>query len=102
MNDKTDENIQRVIEIAAVLVVIGMGLSILVMQTLGSFDAAAVILGLFLGFWSVLLGTGILFVSSGLLFIRRRHAVSEPMNAKPADSQAVLQSGGHRRLCTMH
>jgi hypothetical protein len=102
MNDTTDKNILRVIEGAAALVFTGMGVNILVMQTLGSFDAAAVILGLFLGFWAVLLGTGILALSSGWLFIRRRHAVSEPMTAKPAESQTVLQSAGRRRLCTMH
>ena len=102
MNDKIDKNIQRIIEIGAVLVVIGMGLNIVVVQTLGSFDAAAVILGLFLGFWAVLLGTGILVLSSGVLFVRRRHAVGEPMNPKAAESQAVLQPVRHRRLCTNH
>ncbi|HKT33749.1 MAG TPA: hypothetical protein VJR03_02875 [Nitrospira sp.] len=102
MNDKIDKNIQRIIEIGAVLVVIGMGLNIVVMQTLGSFDAAAVILGLFLGFWAVVLGTGILVLSSGVLLIRRRQTVLEPMNQTGVASQPVLHSVGQRRLCTMH
>ena len=102
MNTKTDQNIQRVIEVAAVLVVIGMGLNILVMQTLGSFDAAAVILGLFLGFWALLLGTGILVLFSSWLLIRRHHAVPLKMNGTPAEAQAGLQPDGHRRLCPMH
>lgn len=77
MNTSADQKIQRVIEIAAVLVAIGMGLNIVVMQTLGSFDAAVVILGLFIGFWAILLGLGILVVSTGLFVFERTHAVSE-------------------------
>ena len=101
MNTQTDKNIQRVIEVSAVLVVIGMGLNILVMQTLGSFDAAAVILGLFLGFWALLLGTVILVVSSSWLFIRRKHAISEPMNGKPAEAHAPigLHAVSHHGMC---
>ena len=102
MNTKTDQNIQRVIEAGAVLVVIGMGLNMLVMQTLGSFDAAAVILGLFLGFWALVLGTGILVLFSSWLLIRRHHAVPVPINGQPVETQPRLQSNDHRRLCPMH
>ena len=101
MNTQTDTNIQRVIEFSAVLVVIGMALNIFVMQTLGSFDAAAVILGLFLGFWALLLGTVILVVSSSSLFIMRKHAISEPMNGKPAEAHAPigLHAVSHHGMC---
>ena len=70
MITQTDKNIQRFIEFGAILVVVGMGLNILVMQTLGSFDAGAVILGLFLGFWAFVLGSAILVLFSTWLFIR--------------------------------
>jgi len=102
MNDNTDRNILRVMEFAAVLVFIGTALNIVVMQTLGSFDAAAVILGLFLGFWSFVLGAGILLVASSWLFFRRNHPVSVPMNGKLADVHARLEPVGHRRLCPIH
>ena len=104
MYAKTDENIQRVIEFGAVLVVLGMGLNILVMQTLGSFDAAAVILGLFLGFWALVLGTGVVVISSSWLFIRSKHAVSEAMTPRPeAEATPIgLHAAGRRRLCPMH
>jgi hypothetical protein len=88
MNNTTDQNLQRVIEFAAVLVVIGMGMNIVVMQTLGSFDAAAVILGLFLGFWALVLGTGILMLSSAWFFVRKRHA-----------NLAEAHEVGHCRMC---
>ena len=104
MNTRTDQNIQRVIELGAVLVVIGMGLNILVMQTLGSFDTGAVILGLFLGFWALVLGTGIFVVFSSWFFIRRKHHISEPVSGKP-EAEAHASSGmqtGHRRMCPMH
>jgi hypothetical protein len=97
MNNTTDQNLQRVIEIAAVLVVIGMGMHIVVMKTLGSFDAAAVILGLFLGFWALVLGTGILMLSLAWFFVRRRHA-----NLAVAHAPMGLHRVGHRRFCTMH
>ena len=98
MNTKTDQHIQRVIEFGAVLVVIGMGLNILIMQTLGAFDAAAVILGLFVGFWALVLGSAIVVLSSSWFFIRRMHAVPESVNGKPVPLHAV----GHRPMCPMH
>jgi hypothetical protein len=99
MNTKTDQNIQRVIEFAAILVVIGIGLNLLVMQTLGAFDAGAVILGLFLGFWSLLLGTVTLAVSSGWFFLRKKHASG---NLAEAHAPLSLHEVGRRRFCTMH
>jgi energy-converting hydrogenase Eha subunit A len=62
MHTNTDKPILRMLEVAAALVMIAAGLNLLVMQTLGSFDAAAVILALFVGFWAFVLGTVLLLV----------------------------------------
>lgn len=71
MNTQTQKNTQRIVVTAAALVIVGVGLNILVMQTLGSFDAASVILGLFVAFWAFVLGNAVLILSSVWLFIRR-------------------------------
>jgi hypothetical protein len=71
MNTNTDKTILRMLEVAAALVIIAAGLNVLVMQTVGSFDAAAVILALFVGFWAFVLGTVLLLVSSSWLLFRR-------------------------------
>jgi hypothetical protein len=63
MNTNTDKTILRMLEVAAALVIIAAGLNVLVMQTVGSFDAAAVILALFVGFWAFVLGTVLLLVA---------------------------------------
>ena len=60
------------LEVAAASVMISAGLNLFVMQTLGSFDAAAVILALFVGFWAFVLGTVLLVVSSSWLLFRRK------------------------------
>ena len=72
MDTNTNKTILRMLEVAAALVMIGAGLNLFVMQTLGSFDAAAVILALFVGFWAFLLGTVLLVVSSSWLLFRRK------------------------------
>ena len=72
MNTNTDKPILRMLEVAAALVMIAAGLNLLVMQTLGSFDAAAVILAVFVGFWAFVLGTVLLLVSSSWLLFRRK------------------------------
>lgn len=72
MDTNTNKTILRMLEVAAALVMIGVGLNLLVMQTLGSFDAAAVILALFVGFWAFVLGTVLLVVSSSWLLFRRK------------------------------
>ena len=56
MDTQTLNNIQRTVAIATALVVIGGGLNILVMETLGSFDPAVVILALYVGSWAFVLG----------------------------------------------
>ena len=82
----TQKHFQWALESGAVLIVVGVGLNVLVMQTLGSFDAASVILALFLGFWAFVLGNSVLFFSSIWLFISKRE-----MSAKPATVQAVRE-----------
>ena len=72
MDTNTNKTILRMLEVAAALVLISAGLNLFVMQTLGSFDAAAVILALFVGFWAFVLGTVLLVVSSSWLLFRRK------------------------------
>ena len=72
MDTNTNKTILRMLEVAAALVMISAGLNLFVMQTLGSFDAAAVILALFVGFWAFVLGTVLLVVSSSWLLFRRK------------------------------
>ncbi|HET9313505.1 MAG TPA: hypothetical protein VFO04_05840 [Nitrospira sp.] len=85
MDTNTNKTILRMLEVAAALVMISAGLNLFVMQTLGSFDAAAVILALFVGFWAFVLGTVLLVVSSSWLFLRRKFvfAVSSRALAVP-------------------
>lgn len=93
----THKHIQHMIEFAGALVIAGMGLNVLVMQTLGSFDAAVVILGLFLGFWTFVLGNLVLIPSTIWLFIRKANSVAEPVPVKQtAAKQARL---GWHALC---
>jgi hypothetical protein len=80
MNTQTEKNIQRIVVTAAALVFIGVGLNILVMQTLGSFDAASVILALFLAFWAFVLGNAVLILSSVWLVISRMLTASKRMS----------------------
>ena len=77
MHTQTLNNIQRTVAIATALVVIGGGLNILVMETLGSFDPAVVILALYVGAWAFVLGNTGLIVSSIWYFIRRKALWSE-------------------------
>jgi hypothetical protein len=72
MDTNTNKTILRMLEVAAAMVMISAGLNVFVMQTLGSFDAAAVILALFVGFWAFVLGTVLLLVSSSWLLFRRK------------------------------
>ena len=76
-SSNTQKHFQWALESGAVLIVVGVALNVLVMQTLGSFDAASVILALFLGFWAFVLGNSVLFFSSIWLFMRRREVLSE-------------------------
>jgi hypothetical protein len=101
MNTNTHKHFQWALESGAALIIIGAVLNFLVMRTLGSFDAAAVILALFVGFWAFVLGNVVLTLTSIWLFIRQRHTASEPMSGKPAETRAPigLPSAGHSRMC---
>jgi hypothetical protein len=72
-----------VVESAAALIFVGVGLNFLVMQTLGSFDVASVILALFLGFWALVLGNTVVFFSSIWLFLKRRDLSAKPAGGQP-------------------
>ena len=96
----TRKHFQWAIESAAVLIVVGVGLNFLVMRTLGSFDAASVILALFLGFWAFVLGNSVLFFSSIWLFMRRRDMTAEPATAKVEARQLIsLQPRHYTQPC---
>ena len=86
MSTDTQKHFQWVVESAAALIVVGVGLNVLVMQTLGSFNAASVILALFLGFWAFVLGNIVVFLSSIWLFMRGRDlnakSVSPPQESR--------------------
>jgi hypothetical protein len=71
------------------------------MQTLGSFDAASVILALFLGFWAFVLGNSVLFFSSIWLFMRKREMSAEPatVQAVREKQRIVLQPVRHSQPC---
>ena len=88
MNSTTHKHIQWALEFGGALVVIGVGLNILVTQTLGSFDAALVILALFLGFWAFVLGNVTLVLSSIWLLIRGKHPLPESVSVRPAEAHA--------------
>jgi hypothetical protein len=90
MSTNTQKHFRWVVESAAALIFVGVGLNFLVMQTLGSFDAASVILALFLGFWALVLGNSVVFLSSVWLFMRRRD-----LTAKPESGQWHAPEHGH-------
>jgi uncharacterized membrane protein len=102
INTNTQKNVQRVVAGATGLGILGVGLNIVAMQTLGSFDAASVMLALFLGFWAFVLGSTILLFSSIWLFIREKVMASDLTKAKPQANAMGLQAVGHRRMCPMH
>src|SRR5262245_66654211 len=80
---KTYKIVQRIIAGATALVIIGVGLNFVVMQTLGSFSAASVLLALYLGFLAYALGSVVLIVLSIWLFVRIRFSLPEPMSVRP-------------------
>ena len=82
MSTKTQKSIRWVIASATALVIIGVGLNIVVTQTLESFSPAAVILALYVGFWAFVLGNIALILSSIWLFMRRKRIVAEPTSGK--------------------
>jgi uncharacterized YccA/Bax inhibitor family protein len=100
MNTQTQENIQRVTAMATALVIIGGGLYILVIETLGSFDAASVILGLYVAFWAFVLGSIGLLFSSISLFMRRKVMFAVPTSTRPHGYASIgLRAWGQHRMC---
>ncbi len=83
----TKKHFQWTIESGAALIVVGAALNVLVMQTLGSFDAASVILALFLGFWAFVLGNTVVFFSSIWLFLRGRDIGAKANSEQPRASR---------------
>jgi hypothetical protein len=97
MSTKTHKIIQLIVASATALVIIGVALNIVVMQTLGSFDAASVILGLYVGFWAFVLGNMALILSSIWLFM-----LPEPTSTTAAADEPEpirLHTLGHNRMC---
>ena len=90
MNTQIQHNMQRVVATAAVLVLIGVGLKIFVFETLGSFDAASVILALYVASWAFVLGDIGLILSVLWYFNSRKVVHAEHMNAQP---QAIERRG---------
>jgi len=87
---KTDKTVQRIIAGATALVIVGVGLNIVVMQTLGSFSAASVLLALYLGFLAYALGSVVLIVLSIWLFFKRKFPLPERRSVK----QETAEHGG--------
>lgn len=81
MSTNNNKNVQRVIETGMALVIIGVGLNALVTWTLGAFDAASVLLALYVGFWAYVLGTMALIVLSIWLVFRRKQPVPHAAHA---------------------
>jgi hypothetical protein len=78
MSTNTHRNVPWVIEVGAALVVIGVSLNVLVTQTLGSFDAASVILALYVALWAYVLGTIALLALPVWLLLTRKSSLHEP------------------------
>jgi len=98
MSIKTQKNILWVVASATALVMIGVGLNVVVTQTLESFSPGTVILALYVGFWAFVLGNIALILSSIWLFMRRKLIVAEPTSGKlradehePVGLQALSQ-----------
>ena len=99
MSTDTQKHFQWVAESAIVLIIVGVGLNFLVMQTLGSFDAAWVILALFVGFWAFVLGNTVAFLSSIWLFMRRRDISATSVRAIREPAPVDLEMMGQRQRC---
>lgn len=84
------------IEAGAALVLIGIGLNALVTQTLGTFDAASVLLLLYLALWAYGLGSIVLLALSIWVFLTRNSLGSDPTAVKPEfeDREFVARDAG--------
>jgi hypothetical protein len=77
MNTQVQRNMQRVLITATGLVLIGAAVNVFVMETLGSLDAASVILALYVASWAFVLGDVGLILSALWFFMKRRGALAE-------------------------
>jgi hypothetical protein len=118
MNSKTQGNavfqgIGWVVGIASLLLLISAGLELFVQQTLGHNSVATVLLALFLGFWSYVLGLGLLlFLSVWWLWkwrslriqqaVMREHPPAEP-SRRPVENPVLAdpQFLGRRSHCKL-
>ena len=100
MNTQRNKNTERLIEVAAALVIIGAGLNVLVMETLGSVDAAFVILALVVAFWTFVVGNIGLVVGSTWFFLSRRLVPARSTSGQPeADGQIRLKASRLTQPC---
>jgi ABC-type proline/glycine betaine transport system permease subunit len=84
MSTNNNKNVHLVIETGMALVIIGVGLNALVTWTLGSFDAASVLLALYVGFWAYVLGTmALIILSIWLVLMRKQPVPRSPVPAYP-------------------
>ena len=83
MNAQVQTNIQRVVITATILIIIGAALNVLVIETLGSFDAASVILALYVASWAFVLGDVGLILSALWFFMKRRVGLAEHRGVQP-------------------
>jgi hypothetical protein len=87
MNIQIQQNIQRVVATAAALVLIGGALNVFVFETLGSFDAASVILALYVASWAFVLGDIGIILSALWYFMSRRVVPAERRSAQVEASE---------------
>jgi hypothetical protein len=78
------------------MVFIGVGLNIFVMQTLGSFSVAAVLLALYLAFWAYVLGSTVLILVSIWLLMRRKLILIHQARPESDDHECLPPSPSKR------
>jgi hypothetical protein len=83
MSITANKKVQRLIKTGAGLVILGIALNVIVTWTLGSFDAASVLLALYVGLWAYALGSFMLIVLSVRLFLTRKSSGLEHGRGKP-------------------
>jgi hypothetical protein len=89
MHTQVQRNMQRVLITATGLVLIGAALNVFVMETLGSLDAASVILALYAASWAFVLGDVGLILSALWFFLKRRVDPAEEANVQRREQALV-------------
>jgi len=100
MNLQLQQNIQRVLVTATALVLLGAALNVFVMETLGSLDAASVILALYVASWAFVAGDIGLIVSV-LWFFMTRRGVPEQTSVERQADRAGRSRAAHEALRRM-